>query len=91
MAHFGLIDLLAWDLKSKKAGLPAYKLMGGNDPKIPAYASTVTWDKMGETNDTSRSAPTRDLSPSSSTPGATGGKTQNSAEIFASGPATMRR
>ena len=35
MAHFGLIDLLAWDLKSKKAGLPAYKLMGGADPKIP--------------------------------------------------------
>lgn len=48
MAHFGLIDLLAWDLKSKKAGLPAYKLMGGNDPKIPAYASTVTWNEMGE-------------------------------------------
>ena len=48
MAHFGLIDLLAWDLKSKKANLPAYKLMGGNDPKIPAYASTVTWDEMGE-------------------------------------------
>ena len=48
MAHFGLIDLLAWDLKSKKAGLPAYKLLGGNDPKIPAYASTVTWNEMGE-------------------------------------------
>ena len=48
MAHLGLIDLLAWDLKSKKANLPAYKLMGGNDPKIPAYASTVTWDDMGE-------------------------------------------
>ena len=40
MAHFGLIDLLAWDLKSKKPNLPAYKLMGGNDPKIPAYAAT---------------------------------------------------
>jgi L-alanine-DL-glutamate epimerase-like enolase superfamily enzyme len=48
MAHLGLIDLLAWDLKSKKAGLPAYKLMGGNDPRIPAYASTVTWNEMGE-------------------------------------------
>ena len=33
MAHLGLIDLLAWDLKSKKANLPAYKLMGGNEPE----------------------------------------------------------
>ena len=48
MAHLGLVDLLAWDIKSKKADLPAYKLMGGNDPKIPAYASTVTWDEMEE-------------------------------------------
>ena len=73
MAHLGLIDLLAWDLKSKKANLPAYKLMGGNGPKIPAYASTVTWDEMGDTSATSRSASTKDLSPSNSTRGATGG------------------
>ena len=31
MAHFGLIDLLAWDLKSKKSGLPLYRLLGGNE------------------------------------------------------------
>ncbi|THD48376.1 MAG: racemase [Bradyrhizobium sp.] len=46
MSHLGLIDLLCWDIKSKKANLPIYKLIGGNDPKIPAYASTVTWDRM---------------------------------------------
>jgi L-alanine-DL-glutamate epimerase-like enolase superfamily enzyme len=48
MAHLGLIDLLAWDIKSKKAGLPVYQLIGGNDPKIRVYASTVTWDTMDE-------------------------------------------
>ncbi len=48
MAHLGLIDLLAWDIKSRKANLPVYKLLGGADPKMPAYASTVTWDEMAE-------------------------------------------
>jgi L-alanine-DL-glutamate epimerase-like enolase superfamily enzyme len=48
LGHLGLVDLLAWDIKSKKAGLPVYQLIGGNDPKVPAYASTVTWDTMEE-------------------------------------------
>lgn len=42
----GLIDLLAWDIKSKRSGLPLYQMIGGNDPIIPAYASTVTWPDM---------------------------------------------
>jgi L-alanine-DL-glutamate epimerase-like enolase superfamily enzyme len=48
MAHLGLVDLLAWDIKSRKAALPLYQLIGGNDPKIPVYASTVTWNTMDE-------------------------------------------
>jgi L-alanine-DL-glutamate epimerase-like enolase superfamily enzyme len=48
MAHLGLVDLLAWDIKSRKAGLPLYQLIGGNAPKVPVYASTVTWDTMEE-------------------------------------------
>jgi L-alanine-DL-glutamate epimerase-like enolase superfamily enzyme len=48
MAHLGLIDLLAWDVKAKKAGLPLYQLLGGNEAKVRAYASTVTWDTMEE-------------------------------------------
>ena len=46
--HLGLLDMLAWDVKSRKAGLPLYKLLGGYDRRVPAYASTVTWDTMGE-------------------------------------------
>jgi L-alanine-DL-glutamate epimerase-like enolase superfamily enzyme len=42
------IDAISWDIKSQVAGLPAYLLLGGNDPKVPAYASTVTWDTMEE-------------------------------------------
>ncbi len=44
----GLIDLAAWDLKSRAANMPLYKMLGGNSNKIPVYASTVTWDTMDE-------------------------------------------
>ena len=43
-----VMDAVSWDLKSRVAGLPVYLLMGGNDPRVPAYASTVTWDTMEE-------------------------------------------
>jgi L-alanine-DL-glutamate epimerase-like enolase superfamily enzyme len=48
MLHLGLIDLLAWDVKSKKAGLPLYQMIGGVDPRVQVYASTVTWNTMDE-------------------------------------------
>ena len=28
--------------------MPIYQMLGGNNPKVPAYASTVTWDTMEE-------------------------------------------
>jgi L-alanine-DL-glutamate epimerase-like enolase superfamily enzyme len=43
-----LIDAISWDIKSQAAGLPLYLMLGGNDPRVPAYASTVTWDTMDE-------------------------------------------
>jgi L-alanine-DL-glutamate epimerase-like enolase superfamily enzyme len=46
--HLGLIDQLAWDIKARKAALPLYRMLGGNDNRVPAYASTVTWDTMDE-------------------------------------------
>jgi L-alanine-DL-glutamate epimerase-like enolase superfamily enzyme len=48
MSHLGLLDVACWDIKARKAGLPLYKLLGGNSNRIPAYASTVTWDTMDE-------------------------------------------
>lgn len=48
MPQLGLIDLLAWDIKSKLAGMPLYQMLGGNDPRVRAYASTVTWNTMDE-------------------------------------------
>jgi L-alanine-DL-glutamate epimerase-like enolase superfamily enzyme len=48
MAHLGLVDLLAWDIKCKKAGLPLFQMIGGNDRRVQAYASTVTWNTIEE-------------------------------------------
>ena len=48
MRSLGLLDQLCWDVKSQVAKMPIYQLLGGNDPKVPAYASTVTWPTMGE-------------------------------------------
>ena len=44
----GMLDIACWDIKSQAAKMPFYQLLGGNDPKVPAYASTVTWDTMDE-------------------------------------------
>ena len=44
----GLLDILAWDIKSQVAKMPIYQMLGGNDTRVPAYASTVTWPTMDE-------------------------------------------
>jgi len=46
--YLGLMDQLAWDLKSQAAGLPLYQLLGGYERRVRAYASTVTWETMDE-------------------------------------------
>ncbi len=42
----GAIDLLCWDVKSLAANMPIHQMIGGNATRIPAYASTVTWDTL---------------------------------------------
>ncbi|HEV2109142.1 MAG TPA: enolase C-terminal domain-like protein [Thermomicrobiales bacterium] len=44
----GLADIALWDLTAKVAGLPLYKVIGGYRDKIPAYASTVTFESIEE-------------------------------------------
>ena len=44
----GVIDIALWDLTAKIAGLPLYKVIGGFRDRIPAYASTITYDTLEE-------------------------------------------
>jgi L-alanine-DL-glutamate epimerase-like enolase superfamily enzyme len=46
--HLGLLDLACWDIKSRAANMPLWRMLGGYDRRVPAYASTVTWDTMEE-------------------------------------------
>ncbi len=48
MRCFGLLDTLCWDVKSQLAKMPIHELLGGNKTKVPAYASTVTWNTLDE-------------------------------------------
>jgi L-alanine-DL-glutamate epimerase-like enolase superfamily enzyme len=44
----GLVDLACWDLLGRLAGLPVWRLAGGYDPRVPAYASTATFAETAE-------------------------------------------
>ena len=48
LCQLAILDLIAWDIKSRKAGLPLYRLLGGHRNRVPVYASTVTWETMGD-------------------------------------------
>jgi len=48
MRAFGMLDMLCWDIKSKRANMPLHQMLGGNDRQVPAYASTVTFPTLGE-------------------------------------------
>jgi L-alanine-DL-glutamate epimerase-like enolase superfamily enzyme len=37
-------DIALWDLKAKRAALPLWKLLGGNDPSVPCYAGGIDLD-----------------------------------------------
>lgn len=35
------VDIALWDLRARKQGLPLWKLLGGHDPKVRAYAGGI--------------------------------------------------
>jgi L-alanine-DL-glutamate epimerase-like enolase superfamily enzyme len=90
MLHLGLIDLLAWDVKSKKAGLPVYQMLGGGDPRVQAYASTVTWNTMEEYERHIKECRDEGFTAFKLHAWATQRKTRASAAICGAGPAKRR-
>ncbi len=44
MLALSAFDMALWDLKAKRADLPLWKLLGGNDPRVPCYAGGIDLD-----------------------------------------------
>lgn len=44
-----LVDVAVWDLCGKHLDLPLYELMGGTNPRVPAYASGLAYHHDDET------------------------------------------
>ncbi|MEM7023223.1 MAG: mandelate racemase/muconate lactonizing enzyme family protein [Pseudomonadota bacterium] len=43
MAAFAIaaVDVALWDLRARRAGLPLWRLLGGHDARVPAYAGGI--------------------------------------------------
>ena len=48
LPYLGTVDLALWDLAARAAGQPLWQLLGGARTRIPAYASTTTFDTTEE-------------------------------------------
>ena len=35
------VDIALWDLKARRFGTPLWRLLGGHDPRVPAYAGGI--------------------------------------------------
>jgi L-alanine-DL-glutamate epimerase-like enolase superfamily enzyme len=48
MTAIGAIDTALWDLRGQARGKPVWQLLGGDQPKCPAYASALLWKAPDE-------------------------------------------
>jgi L-alanine-DL-glutamate epimerase-like enolase superfamily enzyme len=44
MLALSAFDMALWDLKAKRLNQPLWKLLGGNDPRVPCYAGGIDLD-----------------------------------------------
>lgn len=44
MSALGGVDTALWDLRGQELGQPVWKLLGGDSPSCPAYASALLWN-----------------------------------------------
>lgn len=43
VSALGGVDIALWDLRGKALGQPVWRLLGGRDSRVPAYASGLFW------------------------------------------------
>lgn len=48
MTALGGIDTALWDLRGKSEGEPVWQLLGGEQPRCPAYASGLLWSSIDD-------------------------------------------
>ena len=48
MLALSALDIALWDLKSRRAGLPLFSLLGGFYARVPCYAGGIDLDLSGE-------------------------------------------
>ncbi len=44
LSALGALDIAFWDLRGQSLGQPLWKLLGGDRPSCPAYASALLWN-----------------------------------------------
>ena len=54
MSALGGVDTALWDLRGKAEGKPVWKLLGGDSPTCPAYASGLLWNEIEALADQAR-------------------------------------